>query len=55
MQAIDEKVISMVYGRGRGIVFTPKLFSGVGDPRAVGVTLTARNFSKMVPGQDRRA
>lgn len=30
----------MVYGRGRGIVFTPKLFSGVGDPRAVGVTLT---------------
>jgi hypothetical protein len=40
MQTIDEKAISMVYGRGRGIVFTPKLFSGVGDPRAVGVTLT---------------
>ena len=40
MQTIDEKVISMVYGRGRGIVFTPKLFSDVGDPRAVGMALT---------------
>lgn len=40
MQTIDKKVISMVYGRGRGIVFTPKLFSNVGDPRAVGMALT---------------
>ena len=40
MQTIDEKVISMVYGRGRGIVFTPKLFSGVGDPRSVGMNGT---------------
>lgn len=40
MQTIDDRVISMVYGRGRGVVFTPKLFSGVGDPRAVGMALT---------------
>jgi hypothetical protein len=40
MQTIDDKVISMVYGRGRGVVFTPKLFSAVGDPRTVGMALT---------------
>ena len=40
MQSIDDKLISMIYGRGRGIVFTPKLFSALGDPRVVGTALT---------------
>jgi hypothetical protein len=40
MQSIDNKLISMVYGRGRGFVFTPKLFSSLGDPRVVGTVLT---------------
>lgn len=39
MQSIDDKLISMVYGRGRGVVFTPKLFSSLGDPQAVGMAL----------------
>ncbi len=39
MQSIDDKLISMVYGRGRGFVFTPKLFSSIGDPHAVGMAL----------------
>jgi len=39
MQSIDDKLISMVYGRGRGFVFTPKLFSSLGDPPAVGMAL----------------
>jgi len=39
MQSIDDKVISMVYGHGRGFVFTPKLFTRVGDPQAVGMAL----------------
>lgn len=39
MQSIDDKLISMVYGRGRGFVFTPKLFSSLGDPHAVGMAL----------------
>jgi len=40
MQSIDDKLISMVYGRGRGFVFTPKLFSSLGDQRVVGTALT---------------
>lgn len=39
MQSIDDKLISMVYGRSRGFVFTPKLFSSLGDPQAVGMAL----------------
>ena len=39
MQSIDDKLISMIYGRGRGLVFTPKLFSSLGDPPAVGMAL----------------
>jgi hypothetical protein len=35
MQSIDDKLISMVYGHGRGFVFTPKLFSSLGDQRVV--------------------
>ncbi len=40
MQSIDNKILSMVYGRGRGFVFTPKLFASLGDPRTVGMALT---------------
>ena len=40
MQSIDDKLIYKVYGRGRGFVFTPKLFSSLGDPRTVGTALT---------------
>jgi len=40
MQSIDDKLISMVYGHGRGFVFTPNLFSSLGDPRVVGTVLT---------------
>ena len=40
MQSIDDKLISMVYGRGRGVVFTPKLFSPLGAPNAVRMALT---------------
>ena len=40
MQSIDNKLISMVYSRGSGFVFTPKLFSSLGDPRVVGTVLT---------------
>jgi hypothetical protein len=39
MQSIDDKVISMIYARHRGLVFTPKLFSSLGDPPAVGMAL----------------
>jgi hypothetical protein len=40
MQSIDDKLLSMIYGRGRGLVFTPKLFSSLGDPRTIGMALT---------------
>lgn len=43
MQSIDDKLISMVYGRGRGFVFTPKLFSSLGDRRIVATALTRLN------------
>lgn len=40
MQSIDDKIISTVYGHGRGFVFTPKLFTSLGDLRVVGTALT---------------
>jgi len=40
MKSIDDKIVSMIYGHGRGFVFTPKLFSSLGDPRVVGTALT---------------
>jgi hypothetical protein len=39
MQSIDNKLISMIYGRGRGFVFAPKLFSSLGNPQAIGMAL----------------
>ena len=39
MQSIDNKLISMIYGRGRGFVFTPNLFSSLGNPQAIGMSL----------------
>ncbi len=38
--SVDDKVLSSVYGHGRGWVFTPKNFSGVGDKYSVGMALT---------------
>lgn len=38
--SIDNKVLSFVYGHGRGWVFTPKALSGLGDKYAVGMALT---------------
>jgi len=38
--SIDNKVLSFVYGHGRGWVFTPKVLSGLGDKYAVGMALT---------------
>lgn len=40
MKAIDDKVVSMIYGHRRGFVFTPKIFSSLGDPRVIGTVLT---------------
>ena len=40
MQSIDDRIISVIYGHGRGFVFTPKLFSSLGDQRVVGTALT---------------
>jgi hypothetical protein len=40
MKSLDKSIVSMIYGHGRGFVFTPKLFSSVGDPRVVGTILT---------------
>ncbi len=40
MKSIDNKVVSTIYGYGRGFVFTPSLFSSLGDPRVIGTVLT---------------
>lgn len=39
MQSIDNKIISRIYGKGRGWCFTPKSFSDLGSPEAIRVTL----------------
>jgi hypothetical protein len=39
MNSIDNKVVSIIYGRGRGFVFTPIIFSSLGDPRVIGTVL----------------
>jgi hypothetical protein len=39
MKGIDNKLISTVYGRGRGYVLTLKNFSALGDFRAIGMAL----------------
>lgn len=40
MKSIDNKIVSSIYGHGRGFVFTPNLFSSLGDPRVIGTALT---------------
>lgn len=40
MQSLDDKMLSIIYGRGRGHVFTPKLFTSLSDPRHIGMSLT---------------
>jgi len=39
-QVIEPKVRSIIYGHGRGWVFTPKEFSALGDPRSIAMALT---------------
>ena len=39
MKSIDNKITSVIYGHGRGFVFTPKIFSSLGDPRVIGTVL----------------
>jgi hypothetical protein len=39
MQSIDSKVLSRVYGRGRGCVFTPKDFLDLGSRKAIDLAL----------------
>lgn len=39
-QSIDNKVISRIYGKGRGWAFTPKAFSDLGARPAVGMALS---------------
>lgn len=39
MRSLDDKILSIIYGRGRGIAFTPKLFSSLGSPHAIGMAL----------------
>ncbi|TAK45022.1 MAG: hypothetical protein EPO27_11245 [Betaproteobacteria bacterium] len=39
-QVIEYKVLSMIYGHGKGWVFTPNAFATVGDARSVGMALT---------------
>jgi hypothetical protein len=40
MNSIDNKVVSIIYGHGRGFVFTPIIFSLLGNPRVIGTVLT---------------
>lgn len=39
MQSIDSKIISRIYGRGRGCVFTPKDFLDLGSRKAIDLAL----------------
>lgn len=40
MKSIDNKIVSKIFGHGRGYVFTPSAFSSLGDPRVIGTVLT---------------
>ena len=39
-QVIEPKVKATIFGHGRGWVFTPREFLGMGDPRSVSMALT---------------
>ena len=39
MQSIENKIISRIYGKGRGWCFTPKAFLDIGSPEAVRISL----------------
>ncbi|SRR6266513_1539683 len=39
-QVIEPTIRSIIYGHGRGWVFTPKAFAALGDPRAIAMALT---------------
>lgn len=53
MQYLDDKVVAEIYGRGRGWVFTPKAFSGFGDPRSIGMVLTRLSRKGVIRRLDR--
>jgi len=44
MQSIDSKILSMIYGSGRGSVFTPGRFLDLGSRDAAGNTGTLPVF-----------
>ncbi len=39
MQSIENKILSRVYGKGRGWCFTPKTFLDLGSPQAIRIAL----------------
>lgn len=39
-QGLDKQIVARIHGHGRGWVFTPRAFTALGDPRAVGMVLT---------------
>ena len=45
MQAIDSKILSRIYGRGKGCVFTPWDFLNLGSRQAVDLVATATNLT----------
>ena len=47
-QVIEPKVISRIFGHGRGWAFTPKDFADLGDPRSVSVALTRLTRKGMI-------
>lgn len=40
VQVIEPKARSIIYGHGRGWVFTPRSLAPLGDPRSIGMALT---------------
>lgn len=39
MQSIEKQIVAALHGYGRGVVFTPRQFYGVGDPHAITMVL----------------
>ena len=45
---IDKKILSRIYGHGRGWVFTPAHFHDIGGASTVGTTLQRQNDSRII-------
>jgi len=39
MQSVEKQIIAVLHGCGRGVVFTPRQFYGIGDPHAITMVL----------------